>query len=173
MATKSNEVDFATMSIDELANWKKQQEDLFAKFQEAESKKIAESKKEAFDELEKVVSKYRLGATDILNSLLKARKIDFAEIKDVKPVYLIKAVVDKQKRNAEEGVTEKGDFLFYEGKVILADKKQAEQVCANGVEEFKKAITEDGKQYLEDDTTKHIVMDFYNTHKPEKASEWK
>ncbi|WP_316685586.1 hypothetical protein [Ralstonia mannitolilytica] len=173
MATKSNEVDFATMSIDELANWKKQQEDLFAKFQEAESKKIAESKKEAFDELEKVVSKYRLGATDILNSLLKARKIDFGDIAKVKPIYLIKAKVNKQKRNAPEGEMEESEFLFFEGKTILADKKQAEQVCSNGVDEFKKVLTDAGKQYLESEETKHIILDFYNEHKPAKANEWK
>ncbi|WP_298938141.1 hypothetical protein [Ralstonia pickettii] len=173
MATKQAEINFEDMSLDELEQWKKQREEEDLKFKQAQSKKIADSKKEAFDELGKVVDKYRLNVSDILNSLLNARKIDFGDIAKVKPIYLIKAKVNKQKRNAPEGEMEESEFLFFEGKTILADKKQAEQVCSNGVDEFKKVLTDAGKQYLESEETKHIILDFYNEHKPAKANEWK
>ncbi|HDR9191935.1 TPA: hypothetical protein QDB51_006105 [Burkholderia vietnamiensis] len=172
MATKQAEINFADMSIEEMEAWQKQQQEMFAKFQQAQNKKIAESKQEAFDELAKVVDKYRLNVSDILNSLLKARKINYKDIGSVEPIYLIKANVQKPKRG-QEGVFEEGEFLYYEGKVILADKKQAEQVCANGVDEFKKTLTEAGNEYLNNETTKKVITDFYNAHKPEKASEWK
>lgn len=131
---------------------------------------IEESKAEAFDALLEVVNKYRLNGGDIVKTLLVNRKIGYKEVQAVEPVYLISAKV--QKKNRKTQAMEEGDFFYYEGKVILADAEQARFVCANGIDTFKNALTENGKKYLAEDNTKKIIIDFYNEYKPAQAQKW-
>ena len=138
----------------------------------AEVNIIEESKAEAYESLLSVVAKYHLNGADVVNTLLNARKVAFKEIQEIKPIYLIKATVTKNKRGSTTGEKEQAEFFYYEGKVILADADQARQVCANGIDAFKKVLTENGNKYLTSDETKNILVNFYNEYKPSNVAKW-
>lgn len=164
MATKQ------AMTLEQVQAQKAEFEKKLQELAQQETSIIEESKAEAFDSLLAVVNKYRLNGSDIVKTLLTNRKISFKEVQAVEPIYLVKAKV--QKKNRKTGVMEEGDFFYYEGKVILADAEQARSVCANGIDAFKNNLTENGKKYLAEESTKNIIVDFYNEYKPANANKW-
>ena len=166
MATKQ------ALTLEQIQQQKAEFEKKLLELAQQETSIIEESKAEAYTSLIEVVNKYRLNGIDVINTLLSNRKISFKEVGEVKPIILIHADVKKQKRNAEKGIMEDGTFDYYEGKVILADAQQSEQICANGVESFKATLTEKGKEYLANEETKSILVDFYNKYKSKGAKDW-
>lgn len=170
--TAVQEYDFENMSLEEIEILEKQEQEKQVRIQQAKIAKIQASKKEAFDALLSVVSKFHLNGTDIINALLTNRKIKYKEIGEIKPIYLINSKVMKNKRGSTTGEKEQSDFLFYESKVILADAQQAKDICSSGVDSFKATLTEQGKMYLTQNETKNILIKFYNEYKPEQAQKW-
>ena len=171
MATKqaTQEIDFNNLSLEEIEALEKEEEQRAEKLRLAKISKIQASKQEAFNELEKVVNKYHLNGIDVINHLLNNRKIDFKAIQEIKPVYLVKFPIQKENRKTK--AMENKSFDFYEGKRILADMEFAKSACLS-LESFKASITEIGKQYLANDETKNIIIDFYNEYKPAQAQKW-
>lgn len=164
MATKQ------ALTLEQIQQQKAEFEKKLLELAQQETSIIEESKAEAYTSLIEVVNKYRLNGVDVINTLLSHRKISFKEVQEVKPIYLVSGKV--QKKNRKTGTMEQGDFMYYEGKVILADAEQARAICSNGVEAFKATLTEKGKEYLAKDETKQIIIKFYNEYKPAQAQAW-
>jgi hypothetical protein len=174
MATKQAQINFDDIDVSVLDET--QQQDLEKQLIELTKKIDADkkakkelAKKDVYDNLLKVAS--LLDGKEIINFLLKYRKIEFKTVQEIKPIYLIDCKVSKKKRNSTE--SEQKDFKFYENKVILADTAQAEQICANGVDEFKKTFTQAGNEYFNNVDTSYILVNFYNEHKPANVPNWK
>ncbi|HEX8980262.1 MAG TPA: hypothetical protein VF811_11190 [Parasulfuritortus sp.] len=171
MAKNPNqELNFSEMSLDEMEAWEKAEKERQEAFLKAKQDKIQASKQEAFDSLLAVVNKYKLSGADVLKTLIENRKLKFKDIQDTKPIYLVSAKVQKKKKGSDTEMVE-SDFYYFEGKTILADAKQAQEVCKT-IDKFKSCLTEAGKAYLANPDLKHIVVDFYNGYRAKGNPIW-
>ena len=96
--TEQNEIDFDSMSLEEIEALEKAEQEKQKKIQQAKIAKIQASKQEAFDSLIQVVNKYHLTGVDVISTLLNNGKIDFKDLSKIEPVKLLTKQVQKKKK---------------------------------------------------------------------------
>ncbi|MCU6498206.1 hypothetical protein LPN04_10420 [Rugamonas sp. A1-17] len=162
-ANENKELDFDSMTTEEIQQWENEQAANLKKAKDAKFAKLKAARQEGVNELINIIKKYQFDGNEFVTALFENRLFTYAEINGVEPMYLLKFPITKTKKG-DATTSVQAFFYFFEGKVIISDKQHAEKACAQPFEQFTAYLTDIGKQWLNDAEKRKVIIEFYNLY---------